>query len=253
MSAYSDAVLAHGPLVYWRLGEASGTTANDASGNARHGTIEPGVTIGTTGLLTGDADTAMTFATGRVIISHASALNVSSATLIAWVTTTQTTSGWILGKSGEYELQMSAGTFRVYNNHAATGIGLKNSGVTINDGARHMVALTIQHGVANGTVLYVDGVPALTTSAGVLGLSNPLSAGGHSTNSGSRFVGVIDECALIPSILTASNIAALWSIGTTGGEVTTPLRTKIGGALVDATGYKAKVGGALVDVTVGAS
>ena len=34
-TSYSQEVLADSPLAYWRLGEASGTTAADASGNNR--------------------------------------------------------------------------------------------------------------------------------------------------------------------------------------------------------------------------
>lgn len=58
---YPDAVKADSPLRYYRLDEASGTVAYDASGSALNGTYTAtGVTYGTTGLLTGDTDTAVT-------------------------------------------------------------------------------------------------------------------------------------------------------------------------------------------------
>lgn len=60
-SAHSSAVLALNPAAYWRFGESAGTTATDASGNARHGTYGQGPTLGVAGLLTGDADTAVRF------------------------------------------------------------------------------------------------------------------------------------------------------------------------------------------------
>jgi len=63
MSAYSDVVLADSPIVYYRLGEPSGTTADNAEGTAaRDGTYRNAPTLGATGLLTGDADTAVNFA-----------------------------------------------------------------------------------------------------------------------------------------------------------------------------------------------
>jgi hypothetical protein len=56
---YLSVVLADGPLAYWRLGEASGPVAYDASGNAMHGTYIGGVTLAQAGALEGDADTAV--------------------------------------------------------------------------------------------------------------------------------------------------------------------------------------------------
>lgn len=52
---YSQEVLADSPLLYWRLGEASGTTAADASGNGRTGTYAgSGVTYSATGAVAGN-------------------------------------------------------------------------------------------------------------------------------------------------------------------------------------------------------
>lgn len=51
-----------GLLRYYRLDEASGTTAYDASGKQQNGTTHGSPTQGATGLLTGDSDTAYVFA-----------------------------------------------------------------------------------------------------------------------------------------------------------------------------------------------
>ena len=56
MSAYSDRVIADGATNYWRLNEASGTTAVDSAGS-RNATISGGVTLGVPGVRS--ADTAM--------------------------------------------------------------------------------------------------------------------------------------------------------------------------------------------------
>src|SRR5205807_64318 len=50
---YPGNVLSDGPLAYWRLDEASGTTAADLSGDGFNGTYNGSVTLGSSGLLTG--------------------------------------------------------------------------------------------------------------------------------------------------------------------------------------------------------
>jgi hypothetical protein len=61
-SRYSTAVLVDGPLAYYRLGELSGTTAADSSGNAMDGVYSSGggsFTHGRAGAIAGDADGAI--------------------------------------------------------------------------------------------------------------------------------------------------------------------------------------------------
>lgn len=62
MSDYSDAILALNPVGYWRLGESSGTNANDESSNNNDGTYSGLYLQGVTGPLVSDADTATRFA-----------------------------------------------------------------------------------------------------------------------------------------------------------------------------------------------
>jgi hypothetical protein len=57
--SYSDLVLSMAPLVYWRLGERSGTVGRD-SFRAVHGTYVGTPTLGTTRLIPGDGNTGMT-------------------------------------------------------------------------------------------------------------------------------------------------------------------------------------------------
>ncbi|MDP2710198.1 MAG: LamG-like jellyroll fold domain-containing protein, partial [Solirubrobacteraceae bacterium] len=60
-ASYSERVMTHPSLQsYWRLGESSGTTARDLKGG-RDGTYAGGVTLGASGALPGDPDTAATF------------------------------------------------------------------------------------------------------------------------------------------------------------------------------------------------
>jgi hypothetical protein len=56
---YSGVVLAKGPVAYWRLGEASGPTAADASCNGYDGTYLGNPTFGQPGAIVNDPDTAI--------------------------------------------------------------------------------------------------------------------------------------------------------------------------------------------------
>src|SRR5262249_9939864 len=60
-TGYSAAVLADSPSGYWRLGETSGTTASDASGQNHPGSYLNTPTLGQPGALTGDTDTSVAF------------------------------------------------------------------------------------------------------------------------------------------------------------------------------------------------
>ena len=57
--SYSAEVLADSPLGYWRLGETSGTTLSDSSGNTRHGAYYGAPYLGRDSLLTSDPGTGV--------------------------------------------------------------------------------------------------------------------------------------------------------------------------------------------------
>jgi hypothetical protein len=59
--SYESEVLADAPFIYWRLGDSSGTTAVDDSGNGIDGTYYNSPTLGVAGLIAFDSDTAVNF------------------------------------------------------------------------------------------------------------------------------------------------------------------------------------------------
>lgn len=65
--AYPGVVKPLSPLLYWRLGETSGSTAADASGNSRNGTYIGSPTLGQRGLLAGDGDRSVRFGSGKYV------------------------------------------------------------------------------------------------------------------------------------------------------------------------------------------
>src|SRR5260221_160249 len=58
-ASYSQVVLADAPYLYYRLGETSGTTANDTSGNNRSGAFVNGVQLGLPGALLHNANSSI--------------------------------------------------------------------------------------------------------------------------------------------------------------------------------------------------
>jgi hypothetical protein len=74
-------VLADGPIAYWRLGESSGTTAVDATGNGHTGTYLGGVTLGVPAALVGDTDTAARFngSNGMVQVPDSAPLRLNAS------------------------------------------------------------------------------------------------------------------------------------------------------------------------------
>lgn len=81
MSAYSDLILSLSPVAYWRLGESSGSSAADATGNARTATFAGTYTRNASSLLPSDtADPAVSLAgAGYATVSHDSAFNLAAA------------------------------------------------------------------------------------------------------------------------------------------------------------------------------
>jgi len=242
MSAYSDVVLADSPIVYYRLGEPSGTTADNAEGTAaRDGTYRNAPTLGVTGLLTGDADTAVNFAaassqdvwldTGNM--PAGSSGGVSIETWAKWgtipvVDTTQTIATWAAnGTTGNARLQwrwfdathqwfhydFTDGTNSVEATSLDTLLGawLPTVGV-----AYHIV---VTHDYTAKTVtFYVNrtdiGTASQPSGYGV-GIAVPsgswLSVGSYASNY--CFDGTLDEVAVYNSVLSPTRIAAHYTAG----------------------------------------
>jgi hypothetical protein len=87
MSNYRAIVLADTPVSYWRLGEASGTTAVDEQG-VNPGTYSGGVTLRQPSALFDDYDFSVNFdgASGQLSIPHSASLEFTTAmTVEVWL------------------------------------------------------------------------------------------------------------------------------------------------------------------------
>jgi concanavalin A-like lectin/glucanase superfamily protein len=233
--AYQDEVLADNPIGYWRLGEASGTLANNLGslGNPGDGTYSNtgALTLGEPGALVGDADTSVLFSAagdGYVNIPHDNAFSISNITLEAWIKTTDAGSTFnkdiidrddgdirwyqfALSDSGELVIAIWTG--------GGTLVFIVSTGASLNDGAWHHVVATYDQVDLR---LWSDGVNIDTLpETGVL--DNPgaltIEIGKHHTGSvNNSWNGHIDEVAIYGAALTGTRIIAHYDAGTTAGN-----------------------------------
>jgi hypothetical protein len=213
LSTYSAEILADLPAVYWRLGEASGSTAVDASGNSRDGTYDGSPTLGVSGLLVGDSDTAVTFAGGldAAFINYAPWMNTADITVEALASTSSssTINLWDRddGSNRVFQMRLNAGLLEFFT--IGGGSVAVTGSTAVNDGAPHHLAATYDGADMN---VYVDGVlDGTTAAAGTI----PQPTGGHlflgrnnSSGPAQAWVGDVDEGAFYTSALSGARIAA---------------------------------------------
>ena len=227
-AGYRETVLADSPAGYWRLGEASGTSAGDETANANTGTYLNGASLGTAGALS-DGTTAVSLdgSNDYVNVPNSTSLNPSSGiTLEAWVK--PTAGGFGTGKpvivkgytshvtpyyqyalimldSGTYPklIQLSltiGGALQQFNvTNSGWQYGLWNHIVATYDGATMRV-------YRNGTQV---GSRAQTGS--ITSYATPVDSGcfeNLSKTSTYCFKGVVDEAVVYSTALSASQIQA---------------------------------------------
>ncbi|MFL5936133.1 MAG: DNRLRE domain-containing protein, partial [Gaiellaceae bacterium] len=228
-AAYRGVVLADGPNGYWRLGETSGTTAADASGNARTGTLGGTYLLAQTGMLTNDADKSILFKNattdGSVSFTNSTTwLSGSVLTAEAWVkyTTISTAGacdrvlsrGWGTTNSGRWFLGLCKSSGGVQQ--AQFGLNSTIAAATVTPGTLHLV------GTYDGATirLYVNGAQVASAAA-----SGTLYVGaGPSIAQTLNDDVTIDEAAVYAKALSAGQIKAHYDAGlgngpTVGGTI----------------------------------
>ncbi|MCW2915157.1 MAG: Conserved secreted protein of unknown function, putative domain [Actinomycetia bacterium] len=224
---YEGGVVSDGASDLWRLGEGSGTTAYDHIG-FNDLTTGSGVTRGTAGALSGDPDTASTFdGTDNGTAASTAIPTPGDFSVEAWVKTSSLTGGKIVGygnqaggTSGSYDRHLYLTNdgriiFGVYPGTAR----ILQTGTGYNNGQWHHVVGTLDS--TAGMKLYVDGnligSDAPTTSA--QSYSGYWRVGGDNLNgwpsqpSSNNLNGAIDEVAVYPKALTATQIAKHYGVG----------------------------------------
>jgi len=220
-SQYRSRVLDADPYAYWRLGEASGTTAADLGAAATDATYQS-VAYAKPGALTGSTDTAVEFTTGSALKlpAHTVPHLGDQISVEMWFKTAQ--SG-VLMAAGTQETSgipwgpmLYVGTDgKLRGSLAAVTAPITSTGV-VNDNTWHHVVLTVS---GSNQTLFLDGAQVGTLSAAVTAWRNSATIGNGvadpatspavpSPRAAFAFKGLIDEVALYDKPLTAAEVTA---------------------------------------------
>ena len=204
---YRDVVLADNPLGYWRLGEQSGTVANDEIGN-HPGTYMPPVTLGVQGAIN-DPDTAIDLngTTGFVNIPMTSSMDPAAFSVEVWMNLRASTgyrtfaARWGTG-NGWWWFGTVGTNFALYVGPSALSIGT----IPVPMHWDHCV-LTYDDPQAR---LYVNGALAGTdTRAGIRSTGQlPITLGRQTTGTPYAWDGQLDEVAFYDYALSPQQVAA---------------------------------------------
>lgn len=231
--AYQNSILATGPVAYWRLGELSGTSMIDSTGNGHTGTYSGGYTLGSAGIPATDNDSAVAFdgSSGTASVPYDAALDFGTTnkqSVMFWYKGTQpglANQGQLPGLVSE-SMGISSKRFNIgirLDGTVSAGFGGSYDSPTgstvINDGKWHQVVATLNYvSGGNSTIkLYVDGTldGSLTTifssSAGTPVLDimhNRRGAAGYQYTSGT-----LDELAMYNTILTPEQVSQTYTGG----------------------------------------
>jgi len=206
IETYSSVINATTGIVsYWRLGESSGTTATDGPGT-NNGTYTGGYTLSVAGALAGDSDKAVTFngTTGYVAVGNPASLQVGTGTVEAWIYTASAGTSWrnIIMKANAYNVALKADILETWDEGAQKD---RLTAYDPTDSVWHLVTVTFQSGVANGTKIYADGVLLLTTIMTVKDQTKNLNIGSL-LGTGEFFTGTIDEAAVYNTVLSGATV-----------------------------------------------
>lgn len=225
---YAQAVLADGPIGYWRLDETAGTTAADSSGNGNHATYINAPVLGVAGVMqdgSGNAAVSLDGIDDGVLGSDWAAFEFAGAapfTLECWVNLDSFGPDFamlidkqITGSGAGWELVIEAAFAKV--RFARTGGGSVSSpNNSVELGVATHVAATYD-GV-DGTV-YLNGVSVATaniSAAAMSGNTEPLRFGYDAGSADFHLDGTLDEVAIYDRALTASEVEEHYLIGVGG-------------------------------------
>lgn len=222
-------VLADSPSHYWSLNETTGTTGADWVSN---GDLQlTGSTLGRdqTGAESDGTGTSTAFGGDARGVTATTEQFTNRFTLEAWVQTTSTTGGPIIGASNGTALGSGNRDRLVYlGNDGRVRFGLYPGTVrsvasttAVNDGAWHHVVAVLGN---TGQQIYIDGVLEAEDTGTLRGqdYSGYWTVGGTSLSgwpdrpSSDYLNGKLDDVAVYPRALTGAQIAAHHSVGVNG-------------------------------------
>lgn len=230
-TGYFDLVMSHAPLGYWRLGEPSGTTAADSSGNGRNGTYFGTYTLNRPSLIpshTANGSLGCGDGTGYVNVPPGPAIPMAGKTLLFAIKMTSLATFSYLLHVGNY-LTSARGAAPYINTDGTIALeffdgsfrSINFPGFAATVGTAYRIAIWFNSN--QSATLFVNGAlvsTGTTTFNFDASPGNEIRIGAAKnavTPSPSQGVlkGDIDEVAIIPSLLSDAQIAALESAATT--------------------------------------
>jgi acid phosphatase type 7 len=257
-AGYRAEVMADGPRGYWRLGEASGTTAvSETASNA--GTYTGGVTLAQPGSIAGDPNSAARLdgLDDHVRVPSATSLGPTAAlSLETWVrpATLPSDTATLVRKDGHYLLRVNASgalIFRVWKGGAMTELTTGSN--LVRAGSWSHVVATVD---GSTMTVYVDGLARASRSfVGPTDSSTSALYFGASSGSYDWLAGTIDEVAVYGAALTATRVRAHYDAsGQTAAGPDVTLHSPSSGSTMDRTptyaGFGGVGSGAAASVTV---
>jgi signal peptidase I len=230
VQAYTSAVMADTPSAFYRLDEASGTSATDTSGNNRTGTYANIASYRQVGALPHNFGYAVGLAanSGRMVAGGTAQTNPTTYSLEMWFRTTTTTGGKLIGFENSRNqssttadrtvLMRTDGKLAVMTG-TGSGASILLSASALNNGAWHHVVVTVAPyvtGLYETTTLYVDGTQTAASSL----MPWPSSYSGYwrvgygkvpsatSFPSTGNLTGTVDDVAVYTTQLSATRVAA---------------------------------------------
>lgn len=266
---YRDSVLVDSPIGYWRLGETSGTTAVDETGNGHDATLSGSYTLGTDSLIASDtANKSITFSssTGK---ATASALGVSYTqwSIEAWIkpddvvgnpnAISTDVSGYsddiLFGIQPWTSVGVPANTIGLWHQNSAD-----SAGTSVADTEPAVVG-SVYHVVVtcDGSTLrlYVNGVEKASTPKAGSALTfgnHPICIGRNPrlTETTYQWKGAIDEVAFYGAALTATRIQAHYDAGIAAAVLLSGTITEAGVAVARTVrAYRRDTGALLTEQT----
>jgi hypothetical protein len=221
-AGYSALIESDAPLAYYRVGEASGTSAADSSGHGNTGTYAgSGVTYAQAGAISGDTNTAVLFngSTGKMTLPTSVNPETGSFTFECWIKVSAYPGG---GTS-------ILANYNTPSSNIGAGFGMNTSGQvnwTVVNGSGSFVSITssaittgVYHhlvGTYDGTTskFYFDGsLVGSTTTTFSANTTDAIQVGSSPYND--YHPGYVDEVAIYSTALSASRVTAHYNAATT--------------------------------------
>lgn len=229
-SPYATTVLSDSPTVYYRLGEGTGTNVYDSSGNNYIGLDSgSGVTLGATGAITNDPNTAQTLDGSAGYITASASVNIgglAALTMEVWIKL----SNVAFGTSPRIFSTDDTGTthkgidFFVQPGGAGLTVNLGNGTIMTSLSGSYQFRAGVYYHVAmtwsgsGNLLLYVNGSQIASGSlSGTIGApTNSVTIGRNPTTNSNFLPGTVDEAAWYQAQLSAARILNHYTVGIAG-------------------------------------